>query len=443
MTKRIFLSMLAVALLTLAVGSAVFILSARGRIQGEPFDILFPILLTAGISALLASAPIAFFLARALTQPINRLDPAHPESRSLYPELRPLVEHLAERNRRIALNMAALRRRETELSAITDNMSEGLVIMDAQGVILTCSGSARRMLDIPPEEKLPSILSLNRSERFRRIVRGALVGERGEERLTSGDTVYRIVASPVEQDGVPEGVVLLILDDTEKERRETLRREFTSNVSHELKTPLTAISGYAELIMNGLAGDRTAQFAETVHHEASRLLSLVNDILHLSRLDEGELALDPAPIELSEIVSEVSARFSPIAAERGISILCESTRAAIRGNRRILDEMLSNLVDNAVKYGKDGGRVTVRLSREGDSVILAVEDDGIGIPLDQQERVFERFYRVDKSHSREIGGTGLGLSIVKHGAYYHRARLELESTPDVGTTVTVTFEDQF
>ena len=195
--------------------------------------------------------------------------------------------------------------------------------------------------------------------------------------------------------------------------------------------------------MSGAAGDQTKRFASHIHREAGRLLSLVNDILHLSRLDEGELTLDPAPIELSEIVDEVAERFAPLAATRSIRISTDTASAAIRGNRRILDEMLSNLIDNAIKYGREGGRVDVKLTRNDERVTLSVSDDGIGIPGDQLNRVFERFYRVDKSHSREIGGTGLGLSIVKHGAYYHRARIELDSTLGVGTTVTLVFEDQF
>ncbi len=443
MAKRIFLCILAVAFLVLAVGTVVFTVMARGRIEGEPLDILLPIILTGAAAALLLSAPIAFLLTRSITRPVNRIDPARPDALPLYPELRPMLEHLAERNRRIVCQMEELRRRETELSAITANMNEGLIIMDAKGDILACNSSARRMLDIPPDERLSSILSLNRSERFRRIVRGALVGERGAETLASGDTVYRIVASPVQSDGTPEGAVLLILDETEKERREALRREFTSNVSHEMKTPLTSISGFSELIMNGAAGEQTERFASHIHREAGRLLSLVNDILHLSRLDEGELTLDPTPIELSEIAREVAERYGTVAAERDIRISLDTVSAAIRGNRKILDEMLSNLVDNAIKYGHDGGRVDIRLTRDEERVTLSVADDGIGIPHDQLDRVFERFYRVDKSHSREIGGTGLGLSIVKHGAYYHRARIDLDSTLGTGTTVTLVFEDQF
>ena len=442
MKKRIFLSMLALGLTVLAVGSAVFLFAARGRVEGEPLKLLLPILIASSAAALLASVPLAFYLAQSLTRPINRLDPADPRASALYPELRPMVEQLDERNRRVFSQMQELRRRETELSAITDNMSEGLVIMDASGVILTCSKSARKMLDISPEENLPSILSVNRSERFRRIVRGALVGERGEEQLTSGDTVYRIVASPVDNGGVPEGAVLLILDDTEKERREALRREFTSNVSHELKTPLTAISGYAELIERGMAGESCPKFAETIRKEATRLLALVNDILHLSRLDEGA-TVDSAPVELSALVTEVASRFAPIAEQRHVSISTDAMPATVRGDRALLDEMLSNLVDNAVKYGREGGSVKLRLTQSGEQIRLTVTDDGIGIPGDQLDRVFERFYRVDKSHSRDVGGTGLGLSIVKHAAYLHRARLELDSTLGVGTTVTVIFEDHF
>lgn len=443
MAKRIFFYMLAVALLVLAVGTLIFTAMTRGRIEGDALDILLPIVMMGVATALALSASIAFLLTRSITRAINRIDPASPEILPLYPELRPMLEHLAEHNRSIVSQMHELRRRETELSAITSSMNEGLVIMDAKGDILTCNSSARRMLDIAPNERLTSILSLNRSERFRRIVRGALVGEHGTETLESGDTVYRIVASPVENEGTPEGALLLILDETEKERREALRREFTSNVSHELKTPLTAISGFSELIMSGAAGEQTERFASHIHREAGRLLSLVNDILHLSRLDEGELALDPAPIELSEIVDEVAERYAPVAAERRIRILKDTAPAAIRGNRKILDEMLSNLTDNAIKYGREGGRVDIRLTRDGERVTLSVADNGIGIPQDQLDRVFERFYRVDKSHSREIGGTGLGLSIVKHGAYYHRARIELKSTLGVGTTVTLFFEDEF
>jgi two-component system phosphate regulon sensor histidine kinase PhoR len=400
----------------------------------------FPaLLLLLTVLAILITTVFTVVLTRRITRPFRDLDPSRPESIETDPEIRPMIDRLILQNRLIDAQIARLERNRTEFSAITENMNEGLLLLNSRAEILSCNESARQLLGIPDGSHPSDILALNPSEELRRTVREGLMGERSEVTIRRGDASHRILCSPVQTDGISDGAVILILDETEKESREALRREFTANVSHELKTPLTSISGFAELIASGMAGESAPHFAGNIVREAARLLTLVNDILRLSQLDEGSIAPDPDPIPLLALARSTAERYLPIAEDQDISLQTEGEERMIRGNSKILSEMLSNLIDNGIKYGKKGGHVTVTVGDTEGRASFSVADDGIGIPSDQLDRIFERFYRVDKSHSKEIGGTGLGLSIVKRGAIYHHARINIRSTPEVGTVITVLF----
>jgi len=392
------------------------------------------------VLVLILSALLASRLAKRITGPINRLDLDDPKLDDSLKELEPLVMKLREQNATIRSQMEELGKKQREFTTITENMSEGFILIDSGANTLSYNSSALRILDSAPEDGGGSVLRLNRSPEFRRAVDSALSGEHGEALLTDEEHCYQLMANPVTADGQVTGAVLVIMDVTEKERRDALRREFTANVSHELKTPLTSISGFAELLKNGLvAPDKQREFAGDIYDESQRLISLVEDIIKLSKLDEGAFPPEMAPVELYALSKEVMDRLEPAAKKRNISMELTGECTTVNGVRQILDEMIYNLIDNAIKYNKDGGAVTVSVKQEGAGVRWTVSDTGIGIPYASQDRVFERFYRVDKSHSREIGGTGLGLSIVKHGARYHGARTELSSTPGEGTSVSIVF----
>ena len=388
----------------------------------------------------LLAACLALWLAgrvsRRLVEPINAIDLDEPDS-AAYEELAPLVGRLRSQNLRIRRQVADLRRQREEFAAITENMSEGLLVIDRDTQVLSYNTAALRLLGVEePVEAGESVLALDREAGFRRCVEEALAGRRREELL--GDLCRRVLASPVEQDGAVAGAVLLVLDVTEKEQREALRREFTANVSHELKTPLTAILGTAEILENGLVkpGD-IPHFAGNIHREAQRLIGLVNNIIKLSRLDEGGPTDQWETVDLYRTAKDVLEQLHPAAERKQVAMTLEGGAAPVRGVPQIVEEIVYNLCDNAVAYNRVGGSVAVTVSAGAEGAQIMVSDTGAGIPQEARERVFERFYRVDKSHSG--GGTGLGLSIVKHGAVYLGARVELDSEPGRGSTFTVTF----
>ena len=377
-------------------------------------------------------------LSNRLVAPINAIDLAAPGEELDYEELAPLVGRIRSQNREISRRMEELRRQQEEFRAITEHMSEGLLVIDRETRVLSHNGAALRLLGATEPAEEASVLTLNRESGFRRCVEEALAGRRCEELLERGDTCCRVFANPVEQDGERAGAVLILLDVTEKERRETLRREFTANVSHELKTPLTSILGTAEILENGLVKtEDVSHFAGNIHREAQRLIGLVNDIIKLSRLDEGGPAGQWGTVSLRGVAEGVLDQLTLAAERKQVTLSLEGDCGPVRGVPQIVEEIIYNLCDNAVAYNKPGGSVTVTLSacEEGERVTVA--DTGIGIPPEDRARVFERFYRVDKSHSG--GGTGLGLSIVKHGAAYLGARVELESEPGRGCTFTLIF----
>nr|WP_325184436.1 HAMP domain-containing sensor histidine kinase [uncultured Oscillibacter sp.] len=384
---------------------------------------------------------LALWLARRLSvrliAPINAIDLTDPGEELDYEELAPLVGRIRSQNREISRRMDDLRRSREEFRAITENMSEGLLIIDHEMRVLSYNAAALRLLDAQAPAEHDSVFALNREPGFRRCIEDALAGRRREEQLEHAEHCCRVLANPVEQEDRVSGAVLIVLDVTEKERRETLRREFTANVSHELKTPLTSILGTAEILENGLVKPQDIpHFAGNIHREAQRLIGLVNDIIKLSRLDEGAAAQWEA-VDLHAMAEEVLRQLAPAAERRQITLQLEGMCGSILGVPRIVEEILYNLCDNAIAYNHSGGSVRVALSDAPGGRQVAVSDTGIGIPRELQERVFERFYRADKS--RAGNGTGLGLSIVKHGAAYLGARVALDSEPGKGSTFTLTF----
>lgn len=398
--------------------------------------ILWVVLLAMVLSGLLASR-----LARQIIRPINGLDLEDPRMDQVYEELWPLVGRLREQNHTISRQMEELRHRQREFAALIANMSEGVLLLDQKYSILSGNQSAVLFLG---EETLPESL---RQDRCRRelwdAATKALAGRHGEELLHVDSRIVEILASPVTANGHVTGAMILIVDVTEREERESLRREFSANVSHELKTPLTSISGFAELMKEGLVEpEKMKEFAGDIYKECSQLIALVDDIMKLSRLDEGAPQVSSEVVDLYTMSGDILESLRPTAAQQNVTLWLEGDHQIIHGVWRILNEMIYNLCENAIKYNKDGGHVTVRVSGDDKTAVVSVQDTGIGISKGQQERVFERFYRVDKSHSRRIGGTGLGLSIVKHGAQYHNAQLNLDSEPGVGTTITLTFRKE-
>ena len=391
---------------------------------------------------LLAALALALWLSgrvsRQLVAPINAMDLEDPEGEPPYEELAPLLGRIRSQNRQIQHQMLDLQRRQEEFGAITENMSEGLLVIDRETRVLSYNTAALRLLRADKPQEGESAYALNREAGFRRCVEGALSGQRTEQLLEREGSCRQVIASPVQQEGAVGGAVLVVLDVTEKEQREQLRREFTANVSHELKTPLTSILGTAEILENGLVqpGD-IPHFAGNIHREAQRLIGLVNDIIKLSRLDEGESGGQWETVELYALAENVLAQLRQAAETKQVTLHLEGGKALARGVPQILEEILYNLCDNAVAYNRTGGSVTVTVEETDRGARVAVADTGIGIPPEARERVFERFYRLDKSHSGT--GTGLGLSIVKHGAAYLGAKLSLESQVGVGSTFTVEF----
>lgn len=399
---------------------------------------------------MILAAVISYQLTKKIIKPINELDLEHPERVTAYEELDPLLCKLASQNREIAQKMDTLRQQQYEFSMITEHMQEGLFVIDRQYTILACNQSALQLFGIQHSVLQKNILTVERGEPFRNVLDQALHGRHCSDLLEREGRVYQMIANPVLQNETPQemqsmehdliGVVILILDVTEKETQERYRREFTANVSHELKTPLTSISGIAEIMKNGimLPAD-VPHFAGKIYDESQRLITLIGDIIKLSQLDEQSAPFVWESVGLLELAEAVKIRLQPLWEKRNVTFQVTGTACSVRGVRPVLDEMLYNVCENAIKYNREQGSVTVTVACQNGNACVTVKDTGIGIPKAEQERVFERFYRVDKSHSKAVGGTGLGLSIVKHGAMLHHAKIQLESAEGAGTTITITF----
>ncbi len=390
-------------------------------------------------AALILTLALSSQVSRAITEPINRLDLENPENNDAYEELTPLLKKIADQKQTIGKQLADAHKKQKEFNLITENMSEGFLAIDPDANLLTYNSAALKLLDIASPTD-GSVLLFCRAKEFREVISDALSGKRAENIMVRQERSYNLIANPVFEEEIVIGAVVVILDITESEKRDMLRREFTANVSHELKTPLTSISGFAELMKGGdVLAETVIDFSQSIYDEAQRLVTLVNDIIKISELDEQNMSFENEQVDLYELSKEVVSRLENAAAKRNIVFHLIGGAAKITGARKILDEMLYNLCDNAIKYNKDGGTVDIIISQTEDGAHVMVRDTGIGIPAAHQSRVFERFYRVDKSHSKKVGGTGLGLAIVKHGAMYHHAKISMESAVDAGTAITLTF----
>lgn len=400
--------------------------------------LMYPIILVIVI-VLLLTLYLSHRVSKSIINPLNNLDLDNPENNVTYEELTPLLKKVASQKRKIDEQLKQAEQKQEEFRLITENMAEGFLVIDHQTNLLTYNSAALKLLDITEVQK-GSVLAVNRTKGFRDVVHKVLTGEHTENTINIDDKHYDLIANPVYDENKVIGAVIVILDVTESVDRETLRSEFTSNVSHELKTPLTSISGFAEMMMSGDTNKETVMdFSKTIYDEAQRLISLVGDIIKISELDERTTEFEQEIVDLAELSNQVAERLKPAADSKNITINVLGGVSKITGVRKILDEMISNLVDNAIKYNKDNGTVDIIVTNTENAAELIVRDTGIGIPQSEQSRVFERFYCVDKSHSKNIGGTGLGLSIVKHGAMYHNAQVSLESILDKGTSVKLKF----
>ncbi len=392
------------------------------------------------IIALVLSYVIAFFASKKIVMPINELDLENAEAAQTYSEIQPLVHKISHQNRVIRNQIKELKRTQAEFNTITGNMKEGLVIVDLQGKVLSYNKSVKKMLDVDENSKIEYMEDIELSGYFTSNVNKALHGSHTSQTFSLGERYISIYCNPVVVDGNVKGAVAVLLDVTEKHQREMLRREFSANVSHELKTPLTAILASAEIIGNENTPKETSvHFAGNITKEANRLITLVNDIIKLSKLDDKSAEPEKEKVDLYLITRDAEDSLRPIAEKSNVSLTLYGEKTLLMGVPGILGEIVYNIIDNAIKYNKDGGKVDVTVAPVNGKATLIVEDTGIGISKENQSRIFERFYRVDKSHSKNIGGTGLGLSIVKHGVQIHNGDLKIESAIGTGTKITIVF----
>ena len=395
-----------------------------------------PILLVL-IVALILSALLARRLSRRIVEPLNSLDLEHPLDSDAYEELSPLLNRINRQNRQITEQVKQLRRRTDEFEQITASMGEGLVLLDNGGRVLSLNPAARKLFAADESCVGQDFLTVDRSREMSEAIRRAMEQGHSEIRSRRGEKTYQFDITRIDSQGDVLGAVILAFDITERESGERLRREFTANVSHELKTPLQGIIGSAELIENGMVKpEDMPRFIGHIRGEAQRMVALIGDIIRLSQLDEGE-EMPREDVDLLEVARRATEQLDTTAQARKIAVTVDGQPTAVNGVRQLLYEVIYNLCDNAIKYNVDGGSVRMTVSGDGANACVTVADTGIGIPLEQQARVFERFYRVDKSHSKASGGTGLGLSIVKHAVQYHGGSISLNSRPGEGTTVRV------
>ena len=419
-------------------GSVVRLADAQYTMLTLSLAILQPILVIV-FAAILLALFLALGLSRKIVAPLNDFDLNHPASNLVYPELAPLAERLDLQQRQLNSRSAELRQRQEELSAITDSMSEGLVLLNGEGNIISINRFAAKLLGLENissgEQRLKAC-----TPELPALIDSAMQGESAECLINLGEGTYQFSVSPVVTDAVVTGAAIVIFDMTDSARSEQMRREFTANVSHELKTPLHSISGYAELMKNGMVKQEDlCRFSGQIYSEAQRMIRLIDDIIRLSHLDEDKGETAAEKIDLSSIAVETASAFEAAAKKADVALTVSGESACIIGVPQQVRSIVQNLCDNAVKYNRPGGSVHVEVKCAPGQAILSVKDTGIGIPPEHQDRIFERFYRVDKSHSKEVGGTGLGLSIVKHAARLHHADIALKSEAEKGTEVTVIF----
>lgn len=399
----------------------------------QPLCVLF-------VVALVLSLVLASRLSKKIVKPLNQLDLDHPLSNNEYDELSPLLRRVNAQQTQIKNQHTEMLQKQQEFEAVTTGMNEGLVLLNSQREILSINPAAQRLFQTDGSCVGSPILSIDRSPELQELLVKAGGGQYAETVLQLGAGSYQMDVSPIHTKGKVSGMVLLLLDVTEKAKAEQIRREFTANVSHELKTPLHTISGCAELLAEGIVKQEDVpQFSQRIYQEAQRMIRLVEDIIHLSHLDEGANDMKREPVDLYALAEETVERLRPAAKAAQVTLTLEGRSSSLQGVPQLLRGIVYNLCDNAIKYNHPGGQVQVQVEPGPQGIRLTVADTGIGIPAEHQQRVFERFYRVDKSHSKEIGGTGLGLSIVKHAARLHGASIDLQSEPGQGTTICVMF----
>lgn len=409
---------------------------SRATVGAIAMGMISPII-AVGVGALILSGVLASRLAKRIVEPLNKLDLEHPLDNDSYEELSPLLSRINKQHAQIAEQLAELRHRTDEFEQVTGNMKEGLVLIDTNENVLSINSAARNIFSAAEDCIGKSFLTVDRSRDLNAAIHSAFEHGHSEIHSDKNGRTYQFDISRIDSDGSAFGAVILLFDITDRENAEKLRREFTANVSHELKTPLQGIIGSAELIESGMvkAGDMP-RFVGHIREEAQRLVCLVNDIIRLSQLDEGD-SLPTERVDLLSVAEEAAADLSEAAKARNISLLAEGESVFVFGIKRLLYEVIYNLGENAVKYNVENGNVLISVAKEENSAVLTVKDSGIGIAPEHQSRIFERFYRVDKSHSKASGGTGLGLSIVKHAVQRHGGKIELESEPGKGTTIRV------
>ena len=391
------------------------------------------------IVALILSGLLARRLSRRIVDPLNSLDLEHPLDNDAYEELSPLLKRIHRQHVEIQTQLRELREKTDEFTQITGSMREGLILLDEHGSILSINAAAQMLFGADAQCVGRDFLTVERSHEISAAIQAAVTDGHSEVRAERAGRVYQFDISRITSNGKLLGTVILAFDITEQEFAERNRREFTANVSHELKTPLQGIIGSAELIENGMVRpDDLPRFVGHIHAEAARLVTLIDDIIRLSQLDEGD-AMPTEPVDLLAVSQEAAENLHDAAAARNVTVSVTGQPAVLPGVRRLIYEIVYNLCDNAIKYNRDGGRVDVTVAADAGGSSITVADTGIGIAPEHQARVFERFYRVDKSHSKASGGTGLGLSIVKHAMQLHHGRIELESTPGTGTTIRAIF----
>lgn len=418
-------------------GSVIRVSGTRISFTAQLLKVMNPMLLILAAVALF-SALSASAVSRNIVKPINDIDLAHPDTNNSYKELAPLLDKLRTQNNKVSRQMDEILRSREQFSLMTESMTEGLIIADPKLSVLACNSSAKKLLGAGTFTEGQSIYALNNSEVFRRCLLNALGGRRSECILRTGNGQREVIASPANSTDMVCGLVVFIMDVTEKQELETMRREFTSNVSHELKTPLTTIYGIADMLANGMVQQEdVAQFGENIRSESERLINLINDIVALSKLDEDTAPRENESVELYALAEEVLSRLKLNADEKNVSVSLNGDRVSLMGSRTVLSEVVYNLCDNAIKYNVSGGKLDVKIAHIPQMAIITVSDTGMGIPKQHIGRIFERFYRVDKSRSRRIKGTGLGLSIVKHGVMYHNGNIHVESEVGKGTVFTV------
>ena len=389
---------------------------------------------------LILSGIMASAISKRIVKPINELDLESPEENQIYEELSPLLSKIHRQNREIQNQLELAKQQQEEFSLITENMQEGLIVIDKYTMILSANSSAWNLFHMDRVRQGESVYCLDREEEFRHAIEQVLSGEHTELVLKLNGSDIQLIANPVIRDKKTEGAVVLLVNVTEKLERESLRREFSANVSHELKTPLTSISGFAEIMQGGLVKcEDIPQFAGRIYKESQRLLQLVEDVIQISQLDEEKTSYVWEPVDVYQVCKNAFESLKEKAKRLNVHLYICGERMKMEAVRTLLEEAIYNVCDNAIKYNRNDGSVSVFLTQTAQEIQIVVKDTGVGIPKEDQDRVFERFYRVDKSHSKEIGGTGLGLSIVKHAVGALKGSVILRSEEGNGTEITLRF----